>query len=197
MLVSPHPCPDTNLVDTTRDPVAFVFMLLWVVVLAFILYNALKSCCGPRTQNGVQGGSTPRPPPPRRPGSGWFSGSNPGTYDPPPPYSKQAPGHASGAGDAGASGWRPGFWSGAALGWLGTQYFNRQREQQPYVRASGLYDWEAERMSAPRPVRTAPHASSWFGGGTRGRVSDDDRGEGPLDLGRMRRSTGLGGSHVR
>ena len=187
--------------ELAEDPIAFAFALLWVAVLALIIYNALKSCFGSRTRTDTRGGSTPRAPPPRGPGSGWFSGwgTHPDSYDPPPPYTKHAPHSGQGVGDAG--GWRPGFWTGAALGWLGTQWMNRQREQQ-YVRAPGMYDWEAERMFAPRVVRTAPLASpssaSWWGGAARRRGFDDgDRGEGPSDLGRMRRSTGLGGSNVR
>ncbi|KAI0709785.1 hypothetical protein C8Q76DRAFT_80283 [Earliella scabrosa] len=187
--------------ELAEDPIAFAFALLWVAVLALIIYNAVKSCFGSRTRTDTRGGSTPRAPPPRGPGSGWFSGwgTHPDSYGPPPPYTKHAPHSGQGVGDAG--GWRPGFWTGAALGWLGTQWMNRQREQQ-HVRAPGMYDWEAERMFAPRVVRTAPLASpssaSWWGGAARRRGFDDgDRGEGPSDLGRMRRSTGLGGSNVR
>ncbi|KAI0706770.1 hypothetical protein C8T65DRAFT_809410 [Cerioporus squamosus] len=187
--------------DLMQDPAAFIFMLLWVAVLVFILYTALSSCFRSRTH--PDRGTTPRPPPPRRPNTGWFSGGggpHPDTHDAPPPYSKYPSSTQAGPADVG--GWRPGFWTGAALGWLGTSLMNRQARQQEteYLRAPGMYDWEAERLV--RPVRTAPFASpsgtSWWGGAARRPVFDsDDRGEGPSDLGRMRRSTGLGGSNVR
>ncbi|RPD54336.1 DUF1183-domain-containing protein [Lentinus tigrinus ALCF2SS1-6] len=189
--------------DLMQDPAALFFMLLWVAAFIFILYNLLSSCFRSRVH--PDRGATPRPPPPRWPGSGWFSGGagpHPDTHDTPPPYSKYPP-SASQPRPAEAGGWSPGFWTGAALGWLGTSLMNRQARQREteYVRAPGMYDWEAERIL--RPVRTAPYASSpsgssWWGGAARRRgFDDDDRGEGPSDLGRMRRSTGLGGSNVR
>lgn len=189
--------------ELMQDPVAFVFMLLWVAVAVFILYHLLSSCFGARTNTNRS--TTPRPPPPRRPGSGWFSGGtgpHPDSRDSPPPYSKYPPSSGQ-ARPADAGGWRPGFWTGAALGWLGTSLMNRQARQREaeYVRVPGMYDWEAERIL--RPVRTAPYASSpsgssWWGGAARRQGFDpDDRGEGPSNLGRIRRSTGFGGSSVR
>ncbi|TBU25201.1 hypothetical protein BD311DRAFT_728203 [Dichomitus squalens] len=177
-----------------EDPVASLFIVLWIFALGLILYHFFKSCFGSRS------GTNPRPTPrspPRTPGSGWFSGGTPrpDNHDPPPPYTK----HPSSNVDA--SGWRPGFWTGAALGGLGAMLMNRnQRQEREYLRPPGMYDWEAERVL--RPIRPAPASSSWFGGSSaaprrRPVFDDDDRGEGPSDLGRMRRSTGLGGSNVR
>ena len=105
-------------------------MLLWFAALALILYSAITSCLRRTPSN-----TTPRAP--RRPwwgsgpGSGWFSGfrpdtPGPGPNDPPPPYTKY-PSSTPSAGPAQAGGWRPGFWTGAALGGLGAYMFNRQQ----------------------------------------------------------------------
>ncbi|KAI8969868.1 hypothetical protein BD414DRAFT_502411 [Trametes punicea] len=198
--------------DLSQDPIAAFFMLLWVVVLGIILYSAITSCLR----------RSPSPTSPRQPrhpwwgsgpGSGWFSGTrpdapDPGPHDPPPPYSKHAPTSTT-AGAPQIESWRPGFWTGAALGGLGAYLFNRpaRSREDPWVRpraipvpSTGMYDWEAERMF--RPLPPGPAASSWFGGSGLGprrreRWDADDRGEGPSDLGGMRRSTGFGGSRVR
>nr|VWP02595.1 N/A [Ganoderma boninense] len=184
------------------DPISFFFILLWIFVLGLIIYSAFKSCFASRPRTNSR--PTPRPPP-RTPGSGWFSGGGggpqPDHHDAPPPYTK----YPSGSGAADAGGWRPGFWSGAALGYLGNQLLNRRNEQQQqqqpglFGRPQGMYDWEAPRSrSGP-----ATSSSSWFGGGSsygssrRPGFDDDNRGEGPSNLGRMRRSTGLGGTNVR
>ncbi|KAI1786749.1 hypothetical protein LXA43DRAFT_975585 [Ganoderma leucocontextum] len=181
------------------DPISFLFILLWIFVLGIILYSAFKSCFGSRSRTNPR--PTPRPPP-RNPGSGWFSGGGglrPDNHDAPPPYTKYPSSSSTGAADAG--GWRPGFWSGAALGSLGTQFMNRQnrrQQEEPFVRPPGMYDWEGTRSSwSARPA--PPTSSSWFGGPSSGArmFDDDDRGEGPSNLGRMRRSTGLGGTNVR
>ena len=189
------------------DPISFLFILLWIFVLGLILYSALKSCFASRS--GTNSRSNPRPPP-RTPGSGWFSGGGgggprPDHHDAPPPYTKY-PSSSTGAADAG--GWRPGFWSGAALGYLGNQFLNRRNEQQqqqqgPFVRPQAMYDWEGPRSFwSARPGPATSSSSSWFGGSGYGAgrwpgFDDDDRGEGPSNLGRMRRSTGLGGTNVR
>ena len=179
------------------DPVASLFMLLWIFALGLILYHLVKSCFGSRS--GPNPRPTPRPP--RAPDSGWFSSGTPhhDSNDPPPPYTKYP--SSSPTGGADAAGWRPGFWTGAAVGGLGAMLMNRNRQQErEFLRSPGMYDWEAERMF--RPARPAPASSSWFGGSSSGPrrrpvFDDNDRGEGPSDLGRMRRSTGLGGSNVR
>lgn len=188
------------------DPISFFFILLWIFVLGLILYSALKSCLGSRSSTSSRPNSRP---PPRTPGSSWFSGGGsgggggpqPDHHDAPPPYTKYPSSSSTGAADA--VGWRPGFWSGAALGWLGNQWMNRnnQQQQRPFVHPQGLYDWEAPRSfwsAGPTP----PTSSSWFGGSSSGAsrrpaFDNDDRGEGPSNLGRMRRSTGLGGTNVR
>lgn len=187
----------------TDDPISFLFILLWIFVLGLILYSAFKSCFGSRSRTTSE--ANPRPPP-RTPGTGWFSGGGgggprPDHHDAPPPYTKYPSSSSTGAADT--EGWRPGFWSGATLGWLGNQWMNRYNQQQQqgsFVRPQGMYDWEAPGSfwsTRPGP----PTYSSWFGAsssGARRRVFDDnDRGEGPSNLGRMRRSTGLGGTNVR
>ncbi|KAJ7066704.1 hypothetical protein C8F01DRAFT_1347822 [Mycena amicta] len=157
-----------------------VFMVIWIAVLALIVYSFVKSCMSP-TQNRV-GGAGARPD--SRPGSdGWFPG---GFHDnnsaPPPPYSKtnQQP-------DAN-QGWRPGFWTGTMLGGLGAHLLNRQNR---------AYDWERERR-----YRTPPPPPPSGGGlfqrrSTPRQYSSEDRGEGSSNLGAMRQSTGFGGSNVR
>ncbi|KAL7279413.1 hypothetical protein ACG7TL_007255 [Trametes sanguinea] len=178
--------------DLSEDPAAAFFMLLWVVVLGLTLYSIISSCLH-RTPSSTR--------PPGRPswgfgpGSGWFPGTRPdapdaGPNDPPPPYSKHP---AAATNSAQAEGWRPGFWTGAALGGLGAYLFNRQPQGRHDQRVhppmapvpnTGMYDWEAERMfRRPRPTPVAP---TWLGGSTRGRGGweGDDRGH-PLEDGRF------------
>ncbi|KAF8442473.1 hypothetical protein L210DRAFT_3611834 [Boletus edulis BED1] len=150
------------------DTSGILFMLVWFAVLAIILYNSCLRRTYPPT------GNTQRVPPPTypgsddygRPGRGFFPGDYPG---PPPPYTKDP---------SSTEGWRPGFWSGAALGALGGSLLNRSR-------------------SAPRPY-------DWEGSGTRFRTTrrreSVDRMEGSSnmgDMGPLRTSTGYGGSNSR
>ncbi|KAI0782335.1 hypothetical protein C8Q75DRAFT_861167 [Abortiporus biennis] len=177
------------------DPAGLVFGIIWTAVLLWILYTFLKSCLGgPARPNNSNTGrpSGPRPSSGGGPGSGFFSGGN--QHDSPPPYTKYAP--QSGT----DGGWAPGFWSGAALGGLGTYLFSQRNE-----RDRRLYDWEQERLAREAARRSWWQPSSYYtsftsgrsGGG--GRYEYDDRGEGSSSehLGNMRRSTGLGGSNVR
>ncbi|KAF9474252.1 DUF1183-domain-containing protein [Pholiota conissans] len=160
------------------------FSILWIGLLLFIVYSFVQSC--------LRNNAAPRAPRPAGnnygPGGGG-SGFFPGGYRddaPPPPYSKTQQDSAAGSG---WGAWRPGFWTGAALGGIANHYFNRAQGQYATPRA---YDWERR---APPPARTSP-----FGGGSSGyrrQTSDDDRGEGSSNLGATRRSTGLGGSRVR
>ncbi|KAF8806995.1 DUF1183-domain-containing protein [Phlegmacium glaucopus] len=118
---------------------------------------------------------------PKSNGSGyWFPGGHQDNQSgPPPPYSKNpqnVPGWQN---------WRPGFWTGAALGGLANHLWNRPRTVAP-ARQS-VYDWE----------RVQPRASFFGGGSGYRQPANNDRGEGPSNLGPMRRSTGLGGSNVR
>ncbi|KAH9902487.1 hypothetical protein C8Q73DRAFT_635024 [Cubamyces lactineus] len=196
----------------SEDPAYAFFMLLWFAALGLILYSVVTSCLR-RTPSNTNPREPRRPWWSSGPGSGWFSGFRPGApgpgpNDPPPPYTKY-PSSTTPAGPAQADGWRPGFWTGAALGGLGAYLFNRQQRPRDEgwtrprvvpVPSAGMYDWEAERMF--RPVRQAPASTSWFGAPgantrRRGGWDNDDRGEGPSNLGSMRRSTGLGGSRVR
>ncbi|PPQ70300.1 hypothetical protein CVT26_014585 [Gymnopilus dilepis] len=175
---------------------SIIFTFLWLAVLAIILYSFFMSCF--RNNNNT----TPRAPRPpgynSRPstsssgGGGWFPG---GHHDdsPPPPYSKSPPSQ----GQSGWSSWRPGFWTGAALGGLANHLWNnnnRQRNDPPRTR---FYDWERLR---PRPAPPPQAQSSWSSWGASRRSSSwqsEDRGEGSSNLGSMRRSTGLGGTNVR
>lgn len=165
------------------DISAVIFSVIWVGFLVFILYHFFLSCF--RRNTGARG--VPRPPPRPRsgPSSGWFPGGmgDDRDYQPPPPYSKDATPN---------EGWRPGFWTGAAIGGALNHLYNRARapapEPAPAPRRS-IWDWERPRVFEPRSsfLRGPPATSSSY----------DDRGEGSSNLGSMRRSTGLGGSNVR
>lgn len=165
-----------------EDPIATVFTVVWLAVFFIMLYSFLKSCFGRRTT----GRTAPRPSNPGpSTGSGWF----PGTYfnndrpDAPPPYSKYGNAPTS-------EGWRPGFWTGAALGGLGAHLFNNNTRQR-----TTAYDWENERFGG-RSFQSYPTAQRYPSGRSSG-YDRDDRGEGSSNLGSMRTSIGLGGSNVR
>jgi len=157
----------------TTDIGGLLFGILWLGVLLFIAYGMLKSCFG---RNSNSGNSTPRPPGTSPGGSPWFPGGyrDNGSNAPPPPYSKSTPDSSQ------STGWRPGFWTGAALGGLAGRLSNRGGQTRQETQRPVSYDWERGRSQMPRP-------------GT----SYDNRGEGSSNLGAMRRSTGLGGSNVR
>ncbi|KAJ7274334.1 hypothetical protein B0H12DRAFT_391992 [Mycena haematopus] len=160
------------------NPGSLLFTLLWLVVLALIVYSFLQSCMrGPQNRVGA------RPDPPQPGNSGFFPGgfNNDDTSAPPPPYSKGSP--------VANEGWRPGFWTGAALGGLGAHLLGNRQNQNQNSRA---YDWERDRT-----YRSPPGTGGFFGQRGTARPSQEDRGEGSSNLGAMRRSTGLGGSSVR
>lgn len=165
--------------SSAYDISTIIFTVVWSAVLFFILYSFFLSCF---RRNATSPGSRPPPPTPR-PSSygGWFPGGmdDSGPQPPPPPYSKNPTEPAN-------QGWRPGFWTGAALGGAATHLFRNRTQAQP---AATPYDWEREQT--PRP--------SFFGSRPRAPTQPrfDDRGEGSSNLGAMRRSTGLGGSNVR
>ena len=183
-----------NLRDAPAQNISgLIFGALWIAVLIFIAYNLLKSCFERRP-----GSSGARPP--RRPGSTpspeWFSGGGrPSGPDTPPPYTKYPSQNPSAS--AQEPGWRPGFWTGAALGGLGAHLLNRRQDQpQRPVYVDNRYDWERDRQPQGSFFRSSPFSSSYS---TQRRTTfrSDDRGEGPSNLGPMRRSTGIGGSTVR
>jgi len=155
------------------DWTSIAFWTFWFAFLALILYSIFLSCCNNR--NSRPSSNTQRP----SGGSNhWFPGDYPDNQSgPPPPYRKSPQ-------DAPTwQNWRPGFWTGAALGGMANQWWNGPRTEAPVRRT--VYDWE-------RP--------SFFGrssGLNRQPTSDYDRDEGSSNLGSMRRSTGLGGSSVR
>jgi hypothetical protein len=154
-------------------------MFIWVAFLLFILYAIVKSCWNPRPPNN----QTPRDSNPGpTPGGGWFPGGPRDPYDhPPPPYSKDPSSEAR----------RPGFWSGAALGGLAAHLLeNRgQRQTREDTGRSSLYwDWEQPYQRRRLFGMNSARAHS---------RSEDDRGEGPSNLGSMRRGIGLGGTNVR
>jgi len=164
------------------DRSGIVFMVVWLAVLALIAYTMIYSCWHrkyPAT------GNTQRVPPPtypgpgddRRSGSDYFPG---GFHVPPPPYTKD-PSSSSSADGQQQQQWRPGFFSGAALGALGANLLNRSQSQ------SRIYDWERERSA---PGTTARHRPASVYG-------ERDRGEGPSNLGSLRTGTGYGGSSSR
>ncbi|KAF8149887.1 hypothetical protein B0H34DRAFT_678835 [Crassisporium funariophilum] len=179
-LFDPKTCVVLKIV--AYDWPSIAFSILWIGFLFFIVYSFFLSCfrSGPASRG-------PHPPTHgSRPGSGagWFPGDyRDDTSAPPPPYSKA---------EQNPPGWRPGFWTGAALGGLAHQLWNRRPQTVPAPAAA--YDWERDRTTQ------APRQSFFGGGGGNQRQTSyrsDDRGEGSSSLGAMRRSTGLGGSNVR
>ncbi|KAA1467444.1 DUF1183-domain-containing protein [Dentipellis sp. KUC8613] len=180
---------------------AAIFWILWVAILLVILWSFLQYCFG------LQSSTTARPPPSGpSPGSsgGGFSSRGPSPDDNrgnPPPYTKdfsdaQSPPNTSRPSQAGSGPGGMGFWSGAALGGLGTYLFTRPRDNYPRPRT--YYDWERERPPVFEPRRSYGGMFSRRPASMRpSGYDDDDRGEGPSNLGSMRRSTGYGGSNVR
>lgn len=186
--------------------VDIIFVSLCVAVIAFILYKLLLPCFETgRTASPPRS----RPPPGSGSGSGWFPGRS--FYDdfrrppPPPPYSKYPSNNNMGTGGSTSQPQsqvrgdqdRFGFWSGAALGGLGTYFLTRQRNSgsEPPRR----YDWESDRFrdfSRRDPDPQAPRASGAFSSSSQQSWSNNNRA-GPSNLGSMRRSTGFGGSTVR
>ncbi|KIP10992.1 hypothetical protein PHLGIDRAFT_172240 [Phlebiopsis gigantea 11061_1 CR5-6] len=172
------------------DLISFIFGIAWIAVLCIIIFSFLKSCFQSR-----QAGNTRRPGSgPSRPtrGTGWFPGYRPDDRhdDAPPPYSKH-PAQSQANADPG---WRPNFWTGAALGGLGAYLIgnNARRRETPTTTS---YDWERERQA--RMPRVSPIANPGYASQRRSFFSSEDRGDGSSNLGPMRRSTGLGGSSVR
>ncbi|KAF5359264.1 hypothetical protein D9756_003453 [Leucocoprinus leucothites] len=170
-----------------------IFTFVWVAFLLFFAYNILKSCFCRNNGNSSRGrtGSGPRPGGGGGGGGGggWFPGNHrrEDWSNPPPPYTKDPPNNGA------DGGWRPGFWTGAALGGAATQFWNNRRQAEP--RAYWNQWSQVPLQSAPSP------GPSMFGSGfsTRRptRFDDDDRGEGPSNLGSMRTSSGIGRSNVR
>lgn len=173
------------------DVGSLVFTVVWLAFVAVIAYSFLRSCMG-QNQNQNRVGERPDP---GRPGSypgsgGYFPGGFNDDPSAPPPYSKSAPTPNANANE----GWRPGFWTGAFLGGLGTHLFNNNRRGQGERQDSRAYDWERERAFNRAP----PAGGSGIFGQRRSTArSSEDRGEGSSSLGAMRQSTGFGGSNVR
>lgn len=165
------------------DVASTVFFAIWIAVLAVILWSFLKSCFGRDNRDLPR--RTDQPPPARPDTSFWFPGAHPDDRpEPPPPYSKNGPESSAN------QGWRPGFWTGAALGGLGAHLWNQRRnvDRQPENLGRRSWDWE-------NPLRFRQPSSGMWGGGRT--TNSDDRGEGPSNLGPLRQSTGYGGTTVR
>jgi hypothetical protein len=182
----PRAQPDLAVSDS--DAAGWVFMLLFITVALFILWGFIKSQTasrrgptrsGPPHQGGGGGGGS-------GPTGGWFPGSGTHGSEPPPPYSKHGDPQSSAPGAN--QGWRPGFWTGTALGGLGAHVMNERNRRQP--RNAAQYDWEREREAR----RDEQHRAT---ARRRPMFSGEDRGEGSSSLGSMRESTGFGGSSVR
>ena len=182
----------TNSMDADYVEADILFLCFLVGVLVFIVYKFLLPCF----ETGRRA-SPPRPRPPPGSGSGWFSRN---FYDdfrrPPPPYSKYPNNNTETGSTSQVRGDqdRFGFWSGAALGGLGTYLLTRQRNSGPEPRR---YDWENDRfrdVSQRDPDYQAPRAS---GAPSSSQQSWSNSAAGPSNLGSMRRSTGFGGSTVR
>ncbi|KAJ7285036.1 hypothetical protein C8J57DRAFT_1290218 [Mycena rebaudengoi] len=156
------------------DVASTIFTVIWLAFVAIILYSFIQSCFGTPQQN--RGPNNPQRPDGRPGSAGFFPGGLDNDSSAPPPYSKTAP--------PTNEGWRPGFWSGALLGGLGTHFF--ENRQTGYNRRA--YDWERDRSYR------APTTSIF---GQRRSTQPEDRGEGSSNLGSMRSSTGFGGSNTR
>jgi hypothetical protein len=117
------------------DWAGYLFGVLFVAVLAWIVWGACTAARAPqpgqtrRRPRGWGGGGGGW-----GPGGGGGGGGAPGRFDdPPPPYPGTKP-------EAGAQGWRPGFWTGLAGGAAATYLAgnrNRNNTQQQYGRNNG------------------------------------------------------------
>lgn len=156
--------------------ISSIFAVLWVGLLLFFAYKILRSCWNSRAPATMPTRSASRGSFPSN--RGWFPGGDSDSQAPPPPYSKTA--------STPTEAWQPGFWTGAALGGMGTYLMNRnnRQERSPTRNAPPRRAWDWEQTAPPR---TSPRA----------RFDDMDRGEGSSNLGSMRSSTGYGGSRVR
>ena len=179
-----------------------IFSILWIALLVYIAYTFIRYIMisrewgSSRRPYAGNRGTGPRPwGPGYGGGSGWFGGrdNRRRSPSPPPPYQKDGPSSARSQGQGGG----PGFWTGVAAGGIGSYLYNRatQTRQQPQP---ATWDWERPGMTRTsgwfgRPQPQPSSAPRW---GSTPRF-DDDRGEGPSNLGSMRTSTGFGGSHVR
>jgi SOCE-associated regulatory factor of calcium homoeostasis len=182
--------------DADHPKVETAALYLCIGLLAFVLYKLLRPCFG--------GYSRPAPPrmPRSRPSSNssWFPGGHDDNRRPPPPYSKYPSNTDNTPGSTGTSQARDGqdglgFWSGAALGGLGTYLLTRQRNSDSQPRP---YDWENERyFPRQRPGYQAQPVSGTPSRHPSSSSQRDNRGEGPSGLGPMMSSTSYGGSTVR
>jgi len=166
-----------------QDLGSIIFVILWWAIVLFIVYKVVKSCYGnrryPTRSNPLTGAG---------PGSGWSPGTHhdDGTSDvSPPPYSKYS---SPSSGFQAPVDWRPGFWTGAAAGGLGTYMFTRNQRQE--AAGGRVYDWERPR-SQRSSFSSHPLQQQSF------RPNDRGEGSSSSSLGPMRHSTGLGGSSVR
>lgn len=193
-----------------KDPYETVFMLVWCLLLLFILYHFLKAWFTSRNNQPRTNHARGRPTGPGGGGGGgWFSGNRPDENDPPPPYSGPYKRASSEPGSGWA--WRPGFWTGLGLGGLAANMYARRNQPEAYVPPPrrSFWDWERPAGSwwqgaTPRQAAAAPESSGGLfarrttpAARTSSWSSNNDRGEGSSNLGRMRTSTGYGGSSVR
>ena len=167
-----------------------LFAILWGLFVAFMLYTVFKSCFFGERNTSTNGSGRRPPRPPRSTFPGSFSNTD-SFNQAPPPYS-DTPKNSSSDTRSGGSFWTgPGFWSGLGLGALAGRYFGNGPSRAMYPPPSAMpYDWECD--SQPR--------TTWFSYPSQRpvrRFRDTDRGEGPSNLGSMRRSTGFGVSNVR
>ena len=176
---------DTSTVNSTlRLAVDNFLTVAFYAIFICVLYIILKPCLSSYFSLGSWTSRRPGPPPPS--GHGWMPFNSHPHDNPPPPYSKYST-NSSPSDPVTRDG--PGFWTGMALGGLGTYMLNnRTRRGQP-----SQYDWERERFVGNRPSYSTPQPS----GVRPSRSSYEDQGEGSSNLGSIRRSTGYGGSNVR
>ncbi|PLW08765.1 hypothetical protein PCANC_08104 [Puccinia coronata f. sp. avenae] len=160
---------DGKSTDTTAS-----FWILFIVVAIVILYPVLRLLLlhfFPSLDSFL-----PAP-------SGGGGGGGGGPADPPPPYTPQQPPYKSAP--SSSEPWRPGFWTGVATG----------------SGASALFRSSQNRRNQPREHNcNSPHGgpSTGFGSGAtyRGQGSSRDMDDNS-NLGRIRTSTGFGGTQNR
>ncbi len=138
---------------------ALLFGLVFLGVLGWIIYSALFGNRAGNRGNLVGWGG--------RGGYGGGGGGG-GGNDPPPPYSRQPPpsggkSYPSNIG-AGASSWRPGFWTGAAAGAAGAYLAgNRgQTQRPPSTGGWGYGGYDNGEGSSSRTTRPSSSSSSSF-----------------------------------
>ncbi|KAM0820527.1 hypothetical protein AB5N19_06346 [Seiridium cardinale] len=177
----PKPKPAGGSKEEQLDWSGIIFIIIFVAVLAWMLYSACVAGTANQTRNATRrprnggGGGN---------GGGWGPGGGGGGFggwgndDPPPPYPGTKP-----SGSSSQQGWRPGFFSGAATGAAAGYYAGSRasRQQQQRDHGSSRYG-------------SGGSGSSWFGGGSPSSSSSNNDSS---SSSARYESTGFGGTSRR